>query len=405
MEPSQRGVDPVLVLVRSVRERLSLAGLHKPKLRMKVTLGFVAIAALMACAGSRPSPLLIGVLLSVALVQELPGALLARWSGRSARVSIDVLGGNTEVSEPITSPGLKLGLASIGSFFSLAVGGAHLLAASRLAHAPVAGLLSEAGQLHMVWGAVHLLPFVPFKLGTLVASQLSGRARARHAVTSLLFALALLFVSLGKLGSPLVFVALSVLIWSCCRHVLESWALAHDASLDAEKQLQSIEALTLAGDTRRAIRLAQQLRELVRSAPLRARVGCALAWAAIGEGNAPIAAEALLAIPPASVDLHLLSSYLGTSGRAPEAIRLLETARASGVRTVETTKLLVDLYYRERRLDDVATLAATSGDVLSATELSQIEAALAMARPSSRERPLAETHSDVAGHVLVPDAR
>lgn len=400
----QRGVDPVLVLVRSVRERLRLVRPKAPQLRVKITLGFVAIAALMACAGRRPSPLLIGVLLAVALVQELPGALLARWSGRSATVSIDALGGHTELREAVTSPGLKLSLATIGSLVSLAIGGVYLFGASRLAHASVASFVSEAGRLHVLWGAAHLLPFAPFKLGTLVASQLSGGARAKHALTSLLFAVALLIGSLGKLGSPLVFVALSVLLWSCSRNLIESWALAHDATLDADRQLQSIQALTLAGDTRRALQRGEQLRLQARSAQLRARVGQALAWAAIGEGNGTVAAEALAEIPPASVDLHLLAAYLGTFGRVRESIALLETARAQGQLTVETTKLLADLYYRERRLDDVATLAASTS-LLSAADLAQIQAALALAQPSRHDRPSSEAPSVVAGHVLAPEAR
>jgi len=405
MDPSlQRSVDPVLVLMRSVRERLKRGGQQVPRLRVKVTLGFLSVAALMACAGRRPSPLLVGVLLAVALVQELPGALLARWSGRSANVSIDVVGGSTEVSEPAPSAGLKLGLASIGSVVSLAVGGAYLFGASRLVHAPAASFISEAGQLHVLWGAAHLLPFAPFKLGMLLASQLSAGARAKQALTSLLFALTLVGSLLAKLGSPLVFVALLVLVWSCCRHLLETWALARESTLDADRQLQSIQEFTLAGDTRQAIRLGQELRQQVRSAPLRARVGRALAWAAIGEGNAALAKEALLEIPPPSVDLHLLAAFLGTCGRVRESIALLETARAQGQLTVETTKLLLDLYYRERRLDDVAALAAST-TLLSAPDLAQIQAALAIARPSSRERPPTDAPSGVAGHVLATDAR
>jgi hypothetical protein len=342
------------------------------------------------------------VLLAVALVQELPGALLARWFGRSASVSIDALGGHTELSEALTSPGLKLSLATIGSLVSLALGSLYLFAASRLGHASVASFVSEAGRLHVLWGAVHLLPFAPFKLGTLVASQLNGGARAKHALTSLLFAGAVLAGSLGKLESPLVFVALSIWLWSSARNFIESSALARDATLDADRQLQAIQALTLAGETRRALQLGQQLRLQARSAPLRARIGQALAWAAIGEGKRAVAAEALSEIPPASVDLHLLAAYLGTFGRAAPAITLLEQAHAHDLLTPETTKLLIDLYYRERRLDDVAALAVSTS-LLSAEELAQIHAALALAQPSPRERPSSEPPPAVG--VLVPGAR
>jgi hypothetical protein len=393
------------VLLRSVWERISQARANEPRLRVKVTLGFFSIAALVACAGSRPAPLLIAVLLGVALVQELPRALLARCSGRSARVSIDMLGGDTEVSGATPSPGLKFGLAIVGSLVSLALGGLYLLGASWLAHAPSASFVSEAGRLHVLWGAAHLLPFAPFKLGMLVASHCSGWARAKHALTSLLFALTLSCSVLGKLGSPLVFVALLLLIWACCRNVLESLAAARDDALEVDQQLDKIEALTLEGETRRAVVLGQHLREVVRSAPLKARLGRALAWAAIGDGDGAIAVEALVKLPPAAVDLYLLCSALGAGNRAAEAIALLEAARAKGIQGSETTKLLVDLYYRERRFEDVASLAATAGSFLSATELAQIEVALASAQPSSRDRQAPGVPSDLAGHVLLPDAR
>jgi len=151
--------------------------------------------------------------------------------------------------------------------------------------------------------------------------------------------------------------------------------------------------------------LAQELLEVARSAPLQARVRRALAWAAIGQGDAALAAEALFALPPSAVDLYLLCAYLGTCGRAVQAIELLDAAREHGVRSTETTKLLVDFYYRERRFDAVSALALNAEGLLSAAELVQIEDALANAQPASPDRAAVAAPRGVEAHVLLPGTR
>ena len=396
--------DPLLPLLRHVRARFDPAG-AEPRLSVKVTLGFLSLASLVAFAGRHPAPLLIALLLCVALVQELPRALLARWSGRSAKVSIDVLGGHTEVTGPALPLRLALGLATVGSLFSLALGGLYLLNAHRLTHPPAAALVAEAGRLHVVWGMAHLLPLAPFKLGTLLASHCQSWGRVKHAIVSLAFAVTLVCSLVGRLESPLVFTALLLLVWACARNLLQSLAAARDGALKADEQLLNIEALTQAGETREAVRLAQELLEVARSAPLQARVRRALAWAAIGQGDAALAAEALFALPPSAVDVYLLCAYLGSCGQAVKAIELLEAAREHGVRSTETTKLLVDFYYRERRFDAVSALAVNAEGLLSAADLAQIEDALANAQPASRDRAAVVAPRGVGVQVLVPGAR
>jgi len=394
----------LLPLLRHVRAGFDLAG-AEPRLSVGVTLGFLSVASLVAFAGSHPAPLLIGVLLCVALVQELPRALLARWTGRSAKVSIDVLGGNTEVTGPASSAKLALGLATVGSLFSVALGGLYLLNAHRLTHAPAAAFVSEAGRLHVVWGMAHLLPLAPFKLGALLASHCQSWARVKHAIVSLAFAVTLVCSLLGRLESPLVFTALLMMVWACGRNLLQAVAAARDGALKGDERLLNIEALTLAGETSEAVRLAQELLLVARSAPLQARVRRALAWAAIGQGDAALAAEALFALPPSAVDLYLLCAYLGTCGRAVQAIELLEAAREHGVRSTETTKLLVDFYYRERRFDAVSALALNAEGLLSAADLAQIEDALANAQPASPDRAAVAAPRGVEAHVLLPGTR
>lgn len=405
MSSLARSIDPVPALARAVRARLGSNGVKEPRLRVKVTLGFLGVAALATCAGSQPTPLLIGVLLGIALIQELPRALLARLSGRSAEVRIDAVGGQTEVSGRPTSNGFDVGLATVGSLVSLLVAAVCLFGATRMAHGPVASWLSQAGRLQAVWGAAHLLPFAPFKLGALFASHLGTTARVKHAVASLLMALVVVATLVDEMGSPLVFVAMLLLVSACCRNLMRSVAAARDAKLGAEQELRKIEALTLAGHTRIAIRLAEALLGRARSAALKARVGRALVWAAIGEGDAAQAQSALFWLPETAVDLHLLCSFLATAGRTAEAVELLEIAGRHGQRSAESVKLLADLYYRERRFEQVAALAANANELLSPDELERIARALAHAELAGKEKPPASAAQVGAAQVLLPFTR
>jgi hypothetical protein len=360
-----------------VRVRLGWALQQQPRFRIRVTLGFLSAAVLAACAGREPAPLVIGVLFGVALAPELARALVAQLSGRASSVTLDAWGGRTKVLGTALSPALSVSLALVGSGVSLAIGVAHLLSAHMISNVALAALLAQAGRLHVFWGVAHLLPFLPFELGSLLASHLGAWARVKHAVTSLAFALAVVGTIAARLSSPLVFTAVMLLLASCTRSLLESIAAARDKHLEPRQRLNEIEALTLSGDAETAVTLAQRLSSAARSGSLRRKAQRALAWAAIGEQNLAVLEQALAGLPKTSIDLHLFASYLVTGNRSSEAIELLEHAVQHGVRSTETTKLLADLYFRERRFDRVRELAASSSALLSPTDLERIESALA----------------------------
>src|ERR1700750_2271576 len=103
-----RSLDPVSRLTQAVRERLPSDAPQTPGVRLRVTLGFVSIGALIGLSGRDPRPWLVLALLLVPLVHELPRALWARANGRSALVTIDAGGGRTDISGDPVPPRLAL---------------------------------------------------------------------------------------------------------------------------------------------------------------------------------------------------------------------------------------------------------------------------------------------------------
>jgi len=101
-------------LVRAVREQLLARQQQSPRIRLRLTLGFLAVLALVSCAGREPRPWLVPLLALVPLAQELPRALWAFHRGYAATVVVDVGGGRTDIAGPPPSPRFALGLALLG---------------------------------------------------------------------------------------------------------------------------------------------------------------------------------------------------------------------------------------------------------------------------------------------------
>lgn len=164
------------VRVRLARQA-ELAG-PEPKVRLGVDLKLVVLAAALGAAGgpfavARSSVLL----LSILLVHESSRAALARALGRSARISISLTGGGTEISGPELRGAAAFGFATIGSLANVAFAIA-LHWASRRVHHPLAELtLRELSAGHAVWGIAQALPLLPFRAG----SDLAAACHPRYA--------------------------------------------------------------------------------------------------------------------------------------------------------------------------------------------------------------------------------
>jgi len=107
----------------------------------------------------------------------------------------------------------------------------------------------------------------------------------------------------------------------------------------------------------------------------RARRNTAAAWAAIGKDDPFLAHRALSALPASSIEPHLIAAYLSTCNRVGESVALLEDMRGAGARSMQATKLLVDLRLRQRESALALAIAREDASLLTEAELSAVEAA------------------------------
>jgi hypothetical protein len=390
-------------LVRAVREKLLGRQEQEPRIRLRVTLGFFAVVALVACAGRTPRPWIVPMLALVPVAQELPRALWAFRRGRAASVVMDATGGRTDFSGPPLAPRLALRLVVLGSAASLGFGGLQLLAAGALERYWLSRLLADSGRLHVLWGAAHLLPLVPFKLGTLLSQQLVAAARLKHALVSVAFAVAASVSLAARLASPLLFVACCAVLFGSVRHLSAQLGATLDSRLDGERRLARIAELMRAGHLRSATRLAEELLSQARSRALQGQARRALIWTAISSGDAVEAQQALMQLENEHADLHLLAAHLTIADRRAEAIELLEISRASGGCSGEELKLLLDLHFREDRFDVVEHLVQSERSKLTPDELNQVVRAVALARAAQTDVALKpELSSNGRGSLLPP---
>jgi hypothetical protein len=317
------------------------------------------------------------------LLQELPSAWWAYAGGQLARVTVHSSGAQTEVAGAPLRVGRRLVAVLLGSA-AIALLGVGLLQLGRHLNS---FMLVELGRIPLLLGIIQLLPLTPFKLGILLREQVGHWARVKHALASLGFSVAVLMKHTSYLGLPLVLVVFLAWLSACGRELWSSLLKVRDLRLAPDERLAEIHALTLGNEPQRALRLGRELWRAARSQELRARAGCAVAWAAIGSGNSELARDVISELPERSLDVHLVASYLAISDRAREAVELLEFAKSLGFRSVESFKLLADLYFRLGERDRLRGLLRSAVGVLSEPDLRSIERALGTLSNPSEAQP------------------
>lgn len=394
--------DPVPRWLRVARGRLRSTFWARSRLRLGVTPGFAFVAFLATCPGPHPKPEQALLLLCALVVYELPGALIALGTGRRARIVVDALGSRSEVAPTALSPLARLAGAVLGSTLSALVG-LSLLALSRGSGEPwLLASLGRAGQLHLAWGALQLLPVGPFALGNLIGTKLTPRARLKQALAGFGLAVTGLVAGRSLLATSAGLVGFSWWLYHALRQLRESGARLHDAGLEPERRLSQIHALMLDDRAPLAAKLARALCSTLRSLELRTRATRALAWAAVGASEIELARKAIAELPDERLEAGLVAAYLSVCGRRREARELLAEVHAAGLRSRQSVQLLADLYYAENDTHSLAALLETAADVLSADDRSAIQRALAASAvtapdPSTHEsagRPLRHAYVD-----------
>lgn len=364
------------MLARIARNAHASSG--RPAIRLRVSIGFLVLAALVgARQGLGGSVTMLAVLSSVLLVHELARALLARAVGRSGEMSISAAGGQTELHGlPLRGLGV-VGFALVGSLANALIAVAAVALAKQSFAERAAPLLHAVVFSHAVWGGLQLLPVIPARVGLTIASGLSPSLRFAHASASLAFVLVAGTLLVGATKSVLVLALISLLVIACFRHLLEAQRELVDAASSIDGLIAEASARLADGESTRAAEVARQGLEAARSVCQRARLWKTLAWAAIGQEDPFLLNTALLAMSDEQIDLHLLAASLSCWGHDDAAIELLEDARALGYRSREATKLLIELRFRLGQRDAVLALAHADKHFLSPEDWTAIELALA----------------------------
>jgi hypothetical protein len=372
--------DPVEEWKRSVHARIAdecRSRDRRPAIRLHVTLGFVALAAVVGTIRGRVGWVTtVASLGSVLLVHELSRALFARALGRSSSVLISARGGDTALSGSPLRGVPSLIFTTIGSIANVLVGLSALSIAKHGGEVHAAAFAATLAFAHLVWGGAQLIPIVPFRTGMALSARLRPSYRFVHAAGSLVLVVATGVLGVSSTESPVVFGAFMFAALACAQVVREAYRESYDAHSDLGNLIEHVESALSEGDAERARCLGRQGLDTALSVRQRQRLWKALAWAGIGQRDPFLAHEALLRVHLDAIDLHLLASYLTACNRIDEAIELLQGTRGVGHRSAETTKLLADLLFRRGEYGAVLALARADDALLSVDDLKAIESAV-----------------------------
>jgi len=343
----------------------------EPRAELGFSIGFALLALLSGLPLGRGGPLLTLLgMTAVVLADELPRALLLRHWGRSSSIVLGSSGAVTATFGRKLARRRSLASALSGPVTNLVLGAVMLLVSRHLA-APTEAYVRTLALWHGAWGAAQLLPLVPFRLG----NALVMRVRTQYRAVLTTFSVKLLLLGglvLAKVY-PLVFPLGMLAVAGAVREFTSLYQASSDEKNGLVTQACLAEMLLEAGERTRALGVARRALGRARSRALRARLWRALAWAAIGEGDPLLSHGALGALPPEELDVHLVASYLATCNRVEEAVGLLERARSLGLRSPETTKLLLGLLLRHGELERGRSIAREDAVLLTSEEMKLVE--------------------------------
>lgn len=369
--------DLVEAWKRVARARMAReSGSGRPRIAVNITLGFMLLCALAGLAPGGTGPLFsLALLSSVMLVQELPRALVARSFGRSSRVTLCAIGGETAVYGPALRGGVAASLELAGPLCNAVVALAGFALVPRATGTPHAPWLGALALSHGAWCAGQVLPVLPFRVGRALARRFTTSQRVLHSATSVgcMFVLggAAEWAHLPAL-LPLLALAAFASASSLGRVLPEWWDERYGAAVLAAEA----EAKLSAGDANAGAALAERGLISARATRLRKRLWTTLAWSAIGMRDPLLAHHAMCHLSEDELDFYLVAAYLSCCNRVAEAEQLLVEARRLGHRDRDTTRLLLDLHFRGGDSKAVLELVRADERLLAPDDWQAIEAAL-----------------------------
>jgi len=339
------------------------------RLQVRVALAFLLLAAVPGIASGPAKMTLFALLLcSSLLVHELGHVLCGLiWCDRVA-ITLHALGAHT-TTEPRLPRGRQSFATLAGSVISIAIGLAIGLLSRLL---PGRDWLTIAMRINLVWGAVNLLPVLPFAGGRALLA-LAGHKR-QSAVLLVSGSLALVLAIEGLVvvrSAAMIFIFgiaafASLFRWSSRRRI------EAEQALDLPKHLEAARA-ALAEDPERAKHLAERVAMASHSNRTENAAWEVVAWAELEQGQPEAASATLRRIRPASdVDVHCSASVEAARGHTRHAIGLLERARSVQGLSVDAIKFLIDLHAKLGALDAACAVASAEIAVLGPDDTQRV---------------------------------
>jgi Zn-dependent protease len=339
------------------------------------------------------------------MLHELGHALVARAFGARPSITLHALGGLTHHGVRFSRPRNIL-VALAGPFAGFALGFAVLLATRhRALPDSQQALVDMVLFVNIGWGLMNLMPVMPLDGGHVLRDLLGPKRALAAALISATVGLGIAILALVKLQAGGVFVAF--IFGSAGLSSLAQARVAFAVSRDRRAGLENavIKAREMLGQGRvdDAFVLADDVVRRARTAPVKNGAYTALAWAHVARGEGQKAREALMHIEPrGAIDPYTLAAVEDAAGESRRARDLLDEARRVGLRSPDMTKLHIDLYARDGKMNEVAGIAIEDARLLSRAEGEAIVEALVAAEEPRLAEELAGKLAEIHGQAERP---
>jgi len=337
------------------------------RLRVRLTIGFLVTAIIPGLPRGPMAMATWGVIVLTSLfVHELGHALFGILWGSKATVILYPLGGITHLDPPLLR---RRSIASLlaGPFLSLMVG---LCIAAVRAKAGSPAWLSIAMWVNLGWGALNLIPVLPFDGGRVLVEALGERRATNALLVSASVAIGIAFsglIAFRSLGLSFVFGAaalVSFMEWNKRRRV------DYEAHLGLSWQLQLAKSFLSGGRPREARDIAETIIQEAKTQPTELAALEILAWSFLALGQPLKAREALLrGSLPLTVSAYCLAAIEDASGNTERALMQLEYASQTETLQPEALKLLIDLHARRGNLEQACQVALMNLEVLAPSDV------------------------------------
>lgn len=339
-------------------------------------------------AGFRGALIWTGIVFVSILLHELGHAVVARRFGARPAISLHAFGGLTTYASIAMTRTRQIAVSLAGPGIGFAFGALVFFGTRNLHLSDLQRLI--VGQLLLAnigWGILNMLPVLPLDGGHVLAAALGPRrAFLTWAISGTVGGL-VAFAAL-KIGQPILVVLFGFAAFHAIGQARIASAVAADEREGFEDRLREAKQLVAKGQLEDAYLLADDVVRRAKSQPVRNGGLTALAWVHVERGQGARARAALAEIdPPHAVDPYTVAVVEQAAGDSARARQILEEARRQGYRTVEVSKLLIDLHARDGRMEGAIDVALEDADLLSREDVRAVfDAAVASGAPRAAAR-------------------